>query len=206
MFKDFLELDRFKKELGISELAEKATQISDRNLDMYCRQFGFRPEDLRGKLILDVGSGIKESFSRDAAKYGAKVVSMSPQLKHLWSRKRLTGWIFKNRDWQRRSVGARAQSLPFKDDIFYIETASFSVPYYIINKDIKLLALQEMVRVLKPGGRIYMSPTFDSLESIIGEKAIEWLSMRGRLFRGGQDSLVFEKNIMNSNHTANDIS
>jgi hypothetical protein len=41
----------------------------------YCDNLDIKPEDLKSKKILDVGSGADEDFSRRAAQFGAEVIS-----------------------------------------------------------------------------------------------------------------------------------
>lgn len=162
----------------ISKAAERVCQITDRSFEQYCEEFHLNPEDFNGKKILDVGSGKKEAFAKEAEKHGANVVSLSPQLKRWDSRRRLRGWILKDKNWSGKSVAARAQSLPFADNEFDWETALYSVPYYLPSEkreETVLVTIQEMCRVLKPGGKIFISPA-EEKKRFLGEIAVAWLS------------------------------
>ena len=133
---------------------------TDRNLQEYCRDFGFKPEDLAGKKILDIGSGRKETFSKEASQFGAEVYSMTPLLREQYHRKLAKELLKSGRRWQKRSVAGRSQNIPFIDGIFDIITANWSVSAYTHGRELTL-SLEEMLRVLKPDGEMYLTPIGD---------------------------------------------
>lgn len=51
----------------------------DENLSEYLIQNDLEISDLKGK-VLDIGSGINETFSKEAAGHGVDVVSLNPNL------------------------------------------------------------------------------------------------------------------------------
>jgi len=134
------------------------TQHTDCSFKEYCAVFDLEPNELKDKMILDVGSGTRESFSKEAAKYGAKVVSLSPELKKWFKRRLAKGVIFPDKRWQKASVAARAQEMPFAEESFDYVLASWSVPYYSLDEKDGNLSVEEMIRVLKPGGKLGLYP------------------------------------------------
>lgn len=128
--------------------------LTDGGLNIYSMFLQFNPKRLNGKMILDIGPGKTEAFSRETAKYGATVYSISPAYTSKKARERVSS----QPDWQKRSVVARAQQIPFKDETFDLITALFSVSRYVESEDEELLIIKEMTRVLKPNGLILIEP------------------------------------------------
>jgi ubiquinone/menaquinone biosynthesis C-methylase UbiE len=167
MFDQPQNLEDPKKELErIRRKKESEVPISDRSdPDHYEDNLGINPTELKGKFILDIGSGRVEEFSKYATKLGAKVVSFGPHLKDEDYRQRLV----EDPEWQKKTIAGRAQEMPFPDNTFDIEVASWSVPYHLLNFQEKKLAFAEMIRILKPGGKIHVYPIFDThIDSIEG--------------------------------------
>jgi SAM-dependent methyltransferase len=144
---------------------EKIVVTETRTLKQYAKLLGVNFDLLEGKSVLDIGSGLTEEFSKDAAKKGIKVVSMRPVFNE--EGKGIGKEFFE--DWQRRSVIARGQEMPYEDNSFDCEVALFSVPFYLprdpdnINEPSKVEYedfFSEVVRTLKPGGKAYISPIF----------------------------------------------
>lgn len=160
------------------KIIETLVPVTDRTFDEYLSHLGFKKDDLAGKIILDVGSGKKERFSKEAEKYGAKVYSVNPKLKNWMTRKKLQGWFSLDSEWQKRSIATRAQRLSFKDNQFDAITSLYAFPLWFTEKDRKGV-LKEMIRVLKPGGKIYLSPRYDDMETMLGLSIIEWIRENG---------------------------
>lgn len=136
--------------------AEEGAFMSDMGIDIYKQLLGINLEEMKGKLVLDIGSGIDEKFSKEAAKIGVKVVSMNPNLKYGALNKEL-----KKKDWQKRSVAGRAQKMSFADNSFDYEVGLFSVPFYLpLEESEYKLFFDEVIRTLKPGGKAYIFPIF----------------------------------------------
>lgn len=161
--------------------AIKTSMISTRGLDDYADYLGFKPEDLVGKVILDVGSG-PAIFAEEAEAIGAEVVSLDPQpgtqseSMSDEERKQLL---------ERISVGkiipGIAQELPFADESFDMVTAMMSVPNYLPSiESEKQLALLEMARVLKPRGEARICPVLSvpGTNISITEKEIKLLERK----------------------------
>ncbi|HTE48876.1 MAG TPA: methyltransferase domain-containing protein [Candidatus Paceibacterota bacterium] len=137
--------------------AERGAHISDWGLARYQEVLGIDVAEMKGKLVLDIGSGKSEKFSKEAAKIGIKVVSMSPHLKNKDAA--LTDEFLQ--DWQKSSVAGKAQEMPFIDDTFDYEVALYSVPYYLpFNQEEYKIFFKEVIRTLKPGGSAYFAPIF----------------------------------------------
>ena len=103
---------------------------------------------LRGKIILDVDSGKNLSFPQKAAKFGARVISLDGKYSNIPP------------ETKENSVAAFAQYLPFKESSFD-ETIGLFVFDWITTG--KKQALQEMIRVTKPNGKIRIHPVFEEL-------------------------------------------
>ena len=155
--------DPFKKEKPVLPYLQKrrlfkeeAAYISDHGLDKYKKSLGINIAEMKGKLVLDFGSGANEKFSKEASKKGIRVVSMSP---HLKNKDELGTLFFEN--WQNRSVAGRGQEIPFADNTFDYEVAQYSVPYYLpfAHGEYKRF-FNEVIRTLKPGGKAYFFPIF----------------------------------------------
>ncbi len=154
--------------------AEIFSILTDRGLREYQMTLGFSVYDIQDKKILDVGSGAKELFSKQAAKYGAEVYSLNPKLKKWYRRKGLAGWIAKDPKWQKRSVAARAQELPFAPESFDMATALWSISWYLNNHEERMEAVKQILGALKPGGKFYMAPV-SKKDSFFREEDLEWL-------------------------------
>lgn len=80
-------------------------ELLERGVEKYEKYLGFSLDELRGKTVLDIGSGPNEIFSGEAKKRGVKVFSLSPELKHEDIRKITRGgfWDFfkKRGKWQK---------------------------------------------------------------------------------------------------------
>ena len=144
----------------ISETSDR--QGRERGLETYQDYLGIKKEDLRGKDILDLGSGETERFSRElkAAGIDANVICVNPD----YSIERFRKANSALPDWQKKSVAAIAQELPFKDECFDEVFAVYSITVFAspskIGGNIEATKrwLSEIVRVLKPGGEARIMP------------------------------------------------
>lgn len=137
-------------------------QGRERDLENYEGYLGFKREDLKGKVVLDLGSGETELFSRDLkrAEIDADVIALNPD----YSIKRFRKTVEKIPDWQRKSVAAIGQELPFNDGVFdrifgLYSVTVFSDPHpQFGNPEAAKRWLAEIMRVLKPGGEARLAP------------------------------------------------
>jgi len=132
---------------------------SDRDFNTYLSLLGITEQDLRG-LVLDLGSGISELFSREAQKKGINVISVNPKLSEKIYRS-TSAPIEKDTSYERRVVAALAQALPFKNNCFDCVVSVYAVPFYVDSTDLPIV-FQEILRILKPGGRAFLSPILTS--------------------------------------------
>lgn len=93
-------------------------QLTDRGLYDYKLLLHLPVSELRGKQILDIGSGDSERFAREMSAQQTMVVSLNPK----WGEKDAmqAGFNYKKLEWlqPRQSVAGVAQSLPFRDESF----------------------------------------------------------------------------------------
>lgn len=132
---------------------------SSHGLLRYETELGFNRKELEGKTVLDLGSGAVENFSRELKKSGIKsnVISLNPD--YLF--KEVREMAINKPDWQKKSVAAVAQELPFQDNSFDFVLALNSISLYANprqNKEATRLWLNEIKRVLKSGGKAIISP------------------------------------------------
>jgi ubiquinone/menaquinone biosynthesis C-methylase UbiE len=147
----------------ITEIPPQDTWVKDttqamrkpggRDLADYKEFLGFDERQLAGKTVLDLGSGSQEKLTRDLKEVGieANVVSLNPD----YSLKKYRRIINNQEDWQKKSVAAVAQSLPFKDGAFDIVLGLESITMYedaAEKPDSAKSWAMEVARVLKPGG------------------------------------------------------
>lgn len=176
---------------------EGSKVMTDANLLIYFNDFNLGPEDIEGRKILDLGSGEKEIFSKEAAAYGTEVFSLNPRLRAWWPRMRIKKFGLDS-NWQKKSVAGRAQELPFKNESMDMIFARWSYPSFTKEDHEKLLALRELMRVLKENGKLFIYPInvylddnlkhryydldfnnkekfMDGLRISLGAEAVDWL-------------------------------
>jgi len=101
-----------------------------RDLADYKEFLGFDERHLAGKTVLDLGSGSQEKLTKDLKEAGveANVISLNPD----YSLKKYRRVINNQDDWQKKSVAAVAQALPFKDASFDVVLGLESVTMYVM--------------------------------------------------------------------------
>ncbi len=176
-----------KTESEILELVEypggATTGSKELNLQNYEKALHLNREELRGKTILDLGSGRLELFSRQLKTTGidVTVISLNPELKDDRHRDAVT----RIPDWVKKSVSGMAHGLPFRDAVFDRVFAVKSITYYTRTSEAAEQAIKEIVRILKPGGEAILCPLYTGQSDTTFpfghhyEKAIEWGSQEG---------------------------
>jgi SAM-dependent methyltransferase len=142
----FVDAQEYAKSFGFQWKLYSRTQLdsasSQRSEDAFRRRTGFRPEDLNGKLVLDVGCGMGR-FAEVATRWGAHVVGIDLSLASEVAAKNL----------------ADRTATIFQADVFKLPFAAGSFDYvYSIGvlhhtPDCER-AFKALPRLLKPGGRI----------------------------------------------------
>lgn len=143
----FVSSDGYAANFGFEWNVHNKTQLDTTSKheseDTFIEKTGFRPADLRGKLVLDVGCGMGR-FSDVASRWGATVVGID-----------LTSAV----DAAYANIGTRdnvhlAQAnvfdLPFRDETFDL-IFSIGVLHHTPNTR---AAFDQLPRLLKPGGKI----------------------------------------------------
>jgi SAM-dependent methyltransferase len=142
----FVDAERYAGSFGFQWHIFRKTQLdneeSRRSEQDFERRTGFHPEDLRGKLVLDVGCGMGR-FAEVATRWGAHVVGIDLSLAAEVAAENLAG-----RD--AAFFQADVFKLPFAPESFdYIY--SLGVLHHTPNCE---QAFKGLPRLLKPGGRI----------------------------------------------------
>lgn len=143
------------KYVWVKDTTQAMRKPGGRDLADYKEFLGFNESELKGLTVLDLGSGSKEKLSQQLKGAGieADVFSLNPDY-GLKSRK-YRRIIHNEEGWQRKSVAALAQALPFRDKSFDRIYGLGSVTYYADAydhpDDAKRWA-SEIARVLKPDG------------------------------------------------------
>jgi len=140
--------------------------VFERGIERYEKLLGLPTQEMKGQLVLDIGSGPEEVFSKEAKKKGFKVVSLSPELKYEDIRKSTKGnfFVFLHKGfgkgkWQKRSAGGITQELPFKNETFDTEVSLYGGIHYLpYLKSEYRMAFGEILRTLKHGGKAYLYP------------------------------------------------
>ena len=133
---------------------ENTGSLEGRSLFEYEQTLGFQKKDLSGKTVLDFGSGPTERLSRELKdnNIDANIISVNPDYKT----KRYRDQVTTSPDWQKKSVAAVGQELPFLDNSFDEVLALYSVSSYVDDRFDQVLL--EIYRILKPGGTARIAP------------------------------------------------
>lgn len=143
-----------------------------------------------GQRVLDVacGTGVLAFAAADRVGAGGTVVGLDPNPDMLAVARRKNS----NVDWQ----NGRAESLPFPDESFDAVVSQFGLMFF----EDRLEAIREMMRVLKPGGRLAVavwdtldhSPGYgelaSTLQSLFGDRVAE--AFRAPFVLGDPESLL----------------
>ncbi|MBI2120881.1 MAG: class I SAM-dependent methyltransferase [Parcubacteria group bacterium] len=151
-----------------------------RNFEDVSSELGIIREDLKGKIILDIGSGgagFAEGVKQNK-ELKSRVISLDPNYN-------LETLSEENRDLMRNAVkeinkegldavAGLSESLPFKNESFDLIISNHAVPWHIAEDAEKVTkSIKEIIRTLKPGGEVKLHPveeeTFKLIENVVGD-------------------------------------
>jgi SAM-dependent methyltransferase len=142
----FVDAEHYAGSFGFQWKLHARTQLDDaashRSEDAFRRRTGFRPEDLAGKLVLDVGCGMGR-FAEVATRWGAQVVGIDLSLASEVAARNLA-------DRNAAIFQADVFQLPFAPGSFDF-IYSIGVLHHTPNCE---QAVKVLPGLLKPGGRI----------------------------------------------------
>jgi ubiquinone/menaquinone biosynthesis C-methylase UbiE len=146
----FVDAEQYAGSFGFQWQVFRETQLdgefSRRSENDFRRRTGFEPEDLAGKLVLDVGCGMGR-FAEVATRWGARVVGVDLSVAAEVAQENLKD---RNESGQTVFFQADVFRLPFAPESFdYI----YSLGVLHHTPDCKA-AFETLPRLLKPGGRI----------------------------------------------------
>ena len=142
---------------------------SNCGLEMYLSVGRMGLSDLKG-VVLDLGSGDLDRFSREAATEGISVISVDPFLVTARQRHHVTSGIhtefnwYTRLPWANRSIAALAQELPVKDESVDTIVSCAAIPGYLDPDDYPA-HLSEIQRILRPGGFAKLFPLIEVEEA-----------------------------------------
>ena len=146
--------------------AKKSTFEANRSLDELEKILNFNREELRGKVILDLGASKHAQLDNDLQKNNidAVVISLSPAYTEEQKRKEL-----KEKNPKRIYIAALGDELPFKEESFDVVISSH-VLEHLPSRTVFLTIISEIIRVLKKGGSAYIGETFPEAKDEMGTK------------------------------------
>ncbi len=156
-----LSKEKFDEQDRINHV-EGSIHLDALDAEYYEEALGIKLEDLKGE-VLDIGGAPKGKFSQEASEKGIKLVTLNPNYHPGRPRgMNFFEYMFLLDNSGRNSsrvVAGLAQQLPFKNSQFDYEISVGSVPGYLPEYESEFRqAFQEMLRVLKPGGKILLFP------------------------------------------------
>jgi len=158
----------------------------ERDLETYEGMLGFSKEDLKGKNVLDIGSGEKEVFSKELKDdIGVGVVSVNPD----FSMEDFGKHVKNKPVEERKSLAAIGQELPFKNETFDKVFSLYALTTFASHDAESIRQwMSEITRVLKPGGEIRLAPIGAySEEEIRDTKFNKYLKITDELADAGYD-------------------
>ncbi|MFH1632040.1 MAG: class I SAM-dependent methyltransferase [bacterium] len=163
--------------------AVESAILSERDFRQYQDNLDITAEELnKWDKIVDLGAGTRQEFAREvsAGGFDAEVISVDPRLL-LSEEEDLAGMLEEEAEARilgrnepfGEVVGALAQDLPFEDESIDAVLAHFSVPMYLESKSEINEALDEILRVLMPGGEARIYPVSSTKNQ---QEVLEWLA------------------------------
>lgn len=144
-------LDGLPPEESLMEVDGEPTMVqhdTTRRINDYEQIFHLTPEDVAGKVVVDLGASKHQDFAEEvdrSTRYEPKMmISVDPLAE------------FKERD-KLNVVAAKAEAMPFHENVDLI-LACNSVPLYLRTPESILQAFEEIINSLKVGGEARIFP------------------------------------------------
>ncbi len=123
-------------------------------LEHFLDRLALTVEEMKGKRVLDIGSGLNRGFARQVySAEGPEIVSLEPR----------AAYEQVPADSRLPLVAGFAHVLPFSDRSFDLIVSSTSMPMWLTNKEEIQQAFIDVQRVLKPGGEGRFYPPFHQI-------------------------------------------
>ncbi|MBU0612604.1 class I SAM-dependent methyltransferase [Patescibacteria group bacterium] len=145
-----------------------------RGAQEYLEDFGLTLKDLRGKKILDIGSGLNE-FANDLRDENLDITSIDPfyglskeEQEELYKNgyedgeERLTELLDKLKSGNRSSklVAGRSEDMPFASGSFDLVISHYGLPFYAEDGEKLKQFFLELSRILNEGGEAKLYPSY----------------------------------------------
>jgi ubiquinone/menaquinone biosynthesis C-methylase UbiE len=145
-----------------------------RSFEQISSELDLTNEDLREKLILDLGSGgagFAEGI-KTHTELSSRVVSLDPNY-NLRTLTEENGDLIRDAlkeigEQELPAVAGLSESLPFKDASFDLIISNHAIPWHIAEDTEKVLkSITEITRVLRPGGEARLHPVDEKTAKVI---------------------------------------
>lgn len=145
-------------------------------VELFCRTFGLTREDLRGKRLLEVGSGFGIFLAVLRRDYGVESYGIEPAADLFDATSQLAREILVEYGIDASiSLNAKGEDLPFPDNHFDLIFSSNVLEH----TEDPALVLAEAIRVLKPGGHLqFVYPNYGAFYE--GHYAVPWIPYMNR--------------------------
>lgn len=144
-------------------------------VELFCRTFGIEKAELRGKRLLEVGSGFGVFLAVLRRDYGVESFGVEPAGDGFGSSLEISRELLRAYGQDQSAVtDAKGEDLPFEDRHFDLVFSSTVLEH----TEDPALVLEEAIRVLKPGGRIqFVYPNYGAFFE--GHYALPWIPYMG---------------------------
>ena len=164
--------------------AEEKSSITERGLEEYESSLKINRDNLKGKKVLDIGSGTMR-FAKEALEEGIQVYALDPYLKS----EENINQSFMEKGGRKYATAARGQQLPYTNQQFDYIFSLYGLMWVPNQEDLEL-SVKEACRVLKPGGEIRIYPLLSDQLSI---KLRNWLQENKYVIEHEESLLVIYK-------------
>lgn len=145
-----------------------------RGAEEHFEDLGLKLDDLKGKKILDIGSGLNQ-LANELKPLGIDITSLDPfyglsreEREAIYKRgyedgpEKLKEFLdqLESKDSSSSLVAGRSEALPFNDESFDLAISHYGSPFYAKDADKIKKFFFELNRVLKSGGEARLYPTW----------------------------------------------